>query len=554
VSKILQKVRFLLSVLRATYNKNPKKSIATAIVVCVVGLIIFIQGGNDVTAPEEQRVPNVTVNSVAVLSSETDPLVLLGEVRSVSQAELRAQRPGEVTQVYVRPGQFVKAGAILTETANQSERAAVLSAQGMLAAAKAQLQKVTAGARPEDKTSSIVQSQAAQVSLETAKQSARSAYSQAYTLAQDAIFAQADDFFSNPYTVDPSFRIRSASFDEKQVIEKERVEIAKILDRWKQSTATTISDDALDTRLMEAEKDLERIKMFLNSISSYISEQTIDADLSGATKSAQEATVLGARSNISNAQNIIHGARNGLTAAQSGSQVASLSSDVILSGARSEDVATAQAGVTQAQGALAGAYAQLENTIIRTPISGTVSTLNVARGDFVNSFDVVAVVANEGALEVEVFVSDVARARVTVGSPVLIDGQYQGMVTTVSPGLDPVTKKSRVTIGITGDAELSNGSYVEVALLDESLEKKVSEVEKNGSKFTIPISAIKVLPQGFAVFTVRDDNTLEARAITEGPILGSKMLVSEGLTPDLKIVTDVRGLSEGDVVTTYTEE
>ncbi|KKS36836.1 MAG: hypothetical protein UU98_C0020G0019 [Parcubacteria group bacterium GW2011_GWD2_42_14] len=551
--KILHTARSLSKREWLRIKRHPRKSIAVLVVVLLL-LGFFIFGRNDEVVPtDEVRTPSVVVTSVGALSAESEPLVLLGEVRSVSQAELRAQKSGEVTQVYARPGQFVKAGAILAEISNQSERAAVLSAQGMVAAAKAQLDKINAGARPEDKTSSVVQSQAAQVTLQTAKQSARSAYSQAYTLAQDAVFAQADDFFSNPYTVNPSFRIRSASFDERQIIEKERVEIAKILESWKQKTATSISDDALDARLMEAERDLERIKTFLNSISSYISEQTIDANLTSATKSAQEATVLGARSNISSAQNLVHGARNGLTAAKSGSQVASLSSDVVLSGARSEDVAAAQAGVTQAQGALAGAYAQLENTLIRTPISGTVSTLNATRGDFLSSFDVVAVVANEGALEIEVFVSDSVRDRIVVGGPVLIDGKYQGMVTSISPGLDPVTKKSRVTVGITSDATLTNGAFVEVAFQGNEPETEKTTQQATTTEFSIPISAIKVLPRGFAVFTVKEDNTLEAHPIQEGPILGSKMLVPEGLTADIMIVNDVRGISEGDAVVVNTE-
>ncbi|HCC05083.1 TPA: hypothetical protein DEP58_02135 [Patescibacteria group bacterium] len=256
---------------------------------------------------------------------------------------------------------------------------------------------------------------------------------------------------------------------------------------------------------------------------------------------------------MSSAQNLVHGARNGLTAAKSGSQVASLSSDVVLSGARSEDVAAAQAGVTQAQGALAGAYAQLENTLIRTPISGTVSTLNATRGDFLSSFDVVAVVANEGALEIEVFVSDSVRDRIVVGGPVLIDGKYQGMVTSISPGLDPVTKKSRVTVGITSDATLTNGAFVEVAFQGNEPETEKTTQQATTTEFSIPISAIKVLPRGFAVFTVKEDNTLEAHPIQEGPILGSKMLVPEGLTADIMIVNDVRGISEGDAVVVNTE-
>lgn len=506
--------------------------------------VVILRGGTTGVVPEEARIPQVTVNSVAVLSSETEPLVLLGEVRSVSQAELRAQKSGEVTQVYVRPGQFVKAGAILAEISNQGERAAVLSAQGMVAAAKAQLQKITTGARSEDRLSSTAQTEAARITLQSSKDSARSAYSQAYTFAQDAIYAQTDDFFSDIYTVNPSFRIRTASFDESNALEAERLLIGKKLEAWKQKTLSTIPDGEIETRLTEAQKDLEIIKEYLTKISAYISEQPIEGDTTNAVKASQEAVILGARSSIDNARGVINGARSGLAAAQSGSTVASLSESTIVTGARSEDVAAVQAGVTQAQGALAGAYAQLENTIIRTPISGTVSTLNVDRGDFLNSFDVVAVVANEGALEIEVFVSDSARERVVVGAPVLIAGKYKGTVTSVSPGLDPVTKKSRVTVGITDDAVLSNGSYVEVALTGD--EKEITTA--SSTQLFVPISAIKVLPKGLAVFSVSEEGTLVAHPITEGTIVGSKMLVPEGLTTDMLIVTDVRGLSEGDKV------
>lgn len=550
MNQTIQKIRSLFRKAWEKSKQNPRKSIAGSLVVlALIGYLFATSGDNTEVTTDAPRVPSVSVASVATLSSESDPLVLLGEVRSVSQADLRTQKPGEVTRVYVTSGQFVPAGAILAEVSNASERASVLSAQGMLAGAEAQLDKIKAGARGEDKASTVVQAQAALVSLQSAKDSARSAYSQAYSQAQDAVIAKADQFFSNAYTVNPSFRVVSASFDERQVVEKERVAIGYMLDAWKEKTETTIPDASLDSYLANAQDDLERIKSFLNQIGTFVSLQETNSDLAPTQKVSQQNVILGAQSSVDGARSAVNGARTGLANALSAAQVTSINESKIITGERSEDIAVVEAGVTQARGALAGAYAALENTLIRTPIPGVVTTLNIAQGDYVGAQQTVAVVANEGALEIEAFVSDVARSRITVGMPAKINGTLDGTVTSVSPGLDPVTKKSRVTIGITGEANLANGSFVEIALQDqESATGTTTATTTASSEIRIPISSIKVLPRGFAVFTVSSEGVLQAQSIEEGPIVGSKMIIPEGLTPDMLIVTDVRGLSEGDVV------
>jgi len=544
VSELFLKITASLQRAVLVYKRNPKKSIVIFAILFVLGLYVVQKNIENVENIDEKQNHSVVVSSVLALSSEKTPLVLLGEVRSVSQAELRAQKTGEVTSVYVRVGQLVSAGTIIAEIENKSERAAVLSAQGVVAAAKAQLEKIEYGARSEDRASLASQSGAADVTLETAKDSARSAYSQAYSLAQDAVFAQADDFFSNAYTVNPSFRVRSASYDEKNDLEKQRVAIGKKLDAWKLKTLVSIADTELDVRLDEAQSNLEEIKNFLDTIGVFVSEQPVDDDLTSESKASQEAVMLVARSNVDGAKSAVQGAVSSLALAQSGSEIASLSLRSAVD-ARGEDVAVAQATLLQAQGALAGAYAVLENTLLRTPISGTVTTLPVTRGDFLAMFDVVAIVANEGALEIEAYVTDSVRDRIIVGTPVMINGTHKGAITSISPGLDPATKKARVTVGVVDEVQLVNGSFVEVVVLEGDAKK---ELVATSTELFIPITAIKVLPQGFAVFSIDEKQTLQAHFIEEGPIVGSKMLVKEGLTADMLIITDVRGLSLGDHV------
>ena len=64
----------------------------------------------------------------------------------------------------------------------------------------------------------------------------------------------------------------------------------------------------------------------------------------------------------------------------------------------------------------------------------------------------------------------------------------------------------------------------------------------------IPIVAVKMTPSSPVVFTVSVENTLVAHSIELGSILGNRVVVRSGLTGDMAIVTDARGLSEGQLV------
>jgi multidrug efflux pump subunit AcrA (membrane-fusion protein) len=199
----------------------------------------------------------------------------------------------------------------------------------------------------------------------------------------------------------------------------------------------------------------------------------------------------------------------------------------------------------QARGALAGALASLERTLVRSPIAGTVTTLSVSRGDFVGQQQSIAVVAREGGQEVVAYASGDVQSSLAAGMQARIDARYDGIVTEAAPGLDPDTKRARVTIGLTGETDLVNGAFVDVAITTGSSTKAATTTRAG---WYIPITAIKVLPDGLAVFTVGQDGVLVAHPIEEGTILGDRMIVREGITSDMAIVTDVRGRRDGERV------
>lgn len=525
-------------------RRNMRYAIFVAIVVVLgIGGLVFALTRD--TSP--QQAPTVDTHAVKVASvaslSEEGTLTLTGEVRSQSEAELRAETGGQVTGVYVKAGQYVGAGTILAETENASQRAGVLSAQGAVAAAQASLAKIQGGARAEDRTAASAQQESSQTSLEQARISAASSYSQAFNMAEDAVLSKADNFFNNPLTVRPHFKIKTASYDESLALEQERVAIGDLLNTWRNETTTNIAQNDPDIALANAQDRIKRIKRFLDSVAGYVNEQTPDADLTRDMINASQTLITAARAEADNALAAATGARQGLAQAQSGAVAASTNVQKIQTGAQPEDIQAAQAALLSAQGGLAGAVAQLEHTRVRTPISGTVSNISIRRGDFVSPSQTVAVVSNKSGLEIETFVSEEQKDRVVVGGEVLIDGTYKGIVTSVEPGLDPVTKKSRVHVGFSGTGDLTHGQFVEVAFLAD----KAKETDPKDGWY-IPITAIKVLPDSLAVFTVSASSTLVAHPIEEGAIVGDTMLIKQGLAPDMKIVTDARGHNENDQV------
>ncbi|MBP9759786.1 MAG: HlyD family efflux transporter periplasmic adaptor subunit [Candidatus Pacebacteria bacterium] len=546
MNRFIFRIRYIFSAFWHTFLRHPRKSIIVAVVL-LVGTLALVLGGDTVQAPSEARTTtSVAVASVATLGQGAESLTLLGEVRAKSEADLRAQKSGQVTRVYVQAGQYVAPGTILAEIENQAERAGVLQAQGALAGAEASLAKVRGGARSEDKASATAQAEGATISLQASEEAARATYSSAFSATQDAIVAKSDTLFSNAYTVRPSFRVRSATYDESRAIEDERVALGDLLTTWKTRSATTLSTAELESALREAQSTLERVKTFLDSVSMFVSKQDITSDFTASQKAVQEGVMAGARAEIDGARQSVSGALQGIANARSAQRISSLTESKLVVGAQSEDLDLALAMLTQARAGLAGARALLERSFVRAPISGTVSTLAIQQGDYVNPGEVLAVVANKNALEVEVQVSDDVRGLVAVGATTTVDNTLTGIVTSIEPGLDPVTKKSRVHIGLPTNTTLTNGQYVSISLDNTTIAKKSAKVREGTA---IPIEAIKVLPSGLALFTVNASSTLEAYSITEGTIVGDRMLVKSDVPLDLFIVTDVRGLSVGEQVT-----
>jgi multidrug resistance efflux pump len=496
----------------------PKVYTIGGVVVVAAGLIgVHTLSHSPAPAETSSGTPHVHVASVAGLSSSVGPLPLTGKVTSLSEATILAQSSGEIVSLPRSIGDYVPAGGLIASFENSSQQAAVQQAQGAYDAAVAALSKAT-GAK----------------SSENATVAAHAALLSAYGSLDDAVHARADQLFTNPKTSSPDLVLTVPDSALVNSIKSKRVALEDALTAAK--ALGSDSSQPVDTALTQMTGYAQATQSFLDDLIKAVNSTPVSQSASSATLSGYQTLLAAARSEVTGAITSLNATKSSYDAT-----VSSASGDV------SNDVKAAQANVTQALGALNAAKANLEKTLVRSSISGTIVSLSVTRGDFVPAFSQVAVVSNPRALYIDAQVTPEDAKTIIVGSKARIQGTLPGIVTFIAPALDPLTSKIEVKVAPSGDnGSLTNGDVVTLAI--DRLTRTAPAASPSENRITIPIIAAKITPSGPIVFSTSASSTLVAHPVALGSILGDQIVVTSGLTLDMDIVTDARGLAEGDAV------
>lgn len=515
--------------------------------ILVVFALLGLNYLNRAPSTESAKVlPRVTISSVAGLSSNSSTLPVTGVVTSLSQATILAQNSGGITRVYAKLGDRVAAGGVIARFEASSQSAAVTQAQGAYDAAQAQLQKVKAGSTLNQKDISEIQEAQAARSVANLAASAITSIQGGYSTLDDALHAKADVVFSNPLA-NPKFILRTPDSQTVINIENARPIAEQKLTDYKNLSASLSSSSDIDASLSRAIADLQYVLDFMGDVSRATNTSIPATETPQATINAHVASVNAGRSAISGVIAALNGARSSYDAAVASAAVADKQNEDTSSGGRAEDIAAAEANLKQALGALNAAQANLEKTVIRSPISGTIVTLPIKTGDYVTAFSQAAIVSNPQALEIVTNVTSSDAKTLRIGGKALIgETSIPGVITRIAPAIDPTTGKIEVRIGINGDiSDLADGESVSV-VLDRS--DVVKPGGKKESGISIPIVSVKMTPQGPVVFTLAASSTLAANPVTLGTIQGDRVEIVSGLTPDMTIVADARGRADGEQV------
>lgn len=494
----------------------------------VVLLLILVGGGIALTrsgaapASTDLSIRTVSVASVDSLSGGGDSVSILGTVRSVTEADILSEAGGTVRAVHTSVGASVPAGFVLAELDNASEQATVLQAQGAYDAAVAARSITT------------LQSGNAQTSFVEAATAARNTYSNSYTTIDNVLSTEVSTLFGDPTPLGPQLLLNSP---DRDTFSRRRATLADQMNIWRSHLATVDTQDP-ETLLNEADTNAQTVSVFLADLSAIA-----NMNESGGTPS-QLAALAAARTSVDGVRASLSAARDAYRAKQTAAEVGTTQS--VSSNA---STASADANVKQALGALRFAQASLEKTLVRAPISGTVNFLPIHVGDYVTAFTHVATVAQNGALEIVAYVSEDDRAFITTGAGVMVNDNDKGIVTSIAPALDPTTKQIEVHVAVDASTDLVNGQSVRIAfpnLLSRPATPTISQT------LTLPLAAVKLRTNSRVVFSVGADGRLVSHTVEIGNVLGDRIEITTPLPSDLQIVTDARGLADGEKVNVAT--
>jgi multidrug efflux pump subunit AcrA (membrane-fusion protein) len=467
-------------------------------------------------------------------------------VTSLHQATILAQSAGEVTRVYRKLGDAVSAGDIIAQFENSAQNASLIQAQGSYDAAQAGLLKTQNGGTNNQKDISAIQNANAQTSVANASSAAKQSISSAYSTIDDAVHNKTDPLFTNPNSVLTRFAPQTSNSQLTNNIENKRPLVEqKITDL--STLASSVSDSSdIDASLVRALADAQYIADFLNDVAQNMTYAIPTPSFSASVLSGYQTSINAGRSATVGAIAALNGAKSGYDAAVSGAQIAGKQLNDSSIGGRPEDVMLGNAQVKQALGSLYAARSSYEKTIIRSPLSGTIVSLPIKTGSYVTSFSPVAIVSNAHALEVVTAVTGDDAKALSVGGAVDIEGASPGVITSIAPALNPTTNKIEVRIGLRENAGLVDGESVSISL--PRSRTNVTSTTASTSPLSIPIVSLKITPKGPIVFTLDPQSKLIPHDVTLGAILGDRVIIKSGLTSDMRIVTDARGLSVGETV------
>jgi HlyD family secretion protein len=224
--------------------------------------------------------------------------------------------------------------------------------------------------------------------------------------------------------------------------------------------------------------------------------------------------------------------------------------ELVKLGPRQEEIDALRAQVNQAQGSLDYAQVQLNNTVIRAPIDGTILERNVEQGEFVTTGFVgdkgakgyVVSLANLRDLQVELDINQNDFAKLGPKQPGVVttdaypDRKYEGVITEISPEANRQKATVQVKVKILEpDDYLRPEMNASVAFY--SLEKPGDAKTESKPLVTVPTAAVR----DGAVFQVVGGKALrkpvkvagttsQGVEVTEGLIGGEDVIVNPPAT------------------------
>jgi HlyD family secretion protein len=340
----------------------------------------------------------VTVTQGSIIETVS----VTGAVTPTKSVSLGFQNTGTIARIYYDLGDRVSAGAVIAELNTANLSAALQQAVASLAVAKANLASLTAGTRPEQLAIDQNAVTRGQVAL-------ANAIANAYSICDDAVHTDADQFFTNPRTTNATLTLAVSDAALANTVVAERIALEPVLAAWSahiSSPSFGLSDPTLAAT--QAMQNLAQASAFLNDVATALNKTQPSGSISAATLTTYKSDIASDRTSVASALTTLTSAKTTLTSAQGTLALAK-------AGSTPQDIAAQEAQVEQAEAGVASAEANLRNAKIIAPISGVLTQQDAKIGQQASSGTPLVSILGNGGFEVDAGVSETDVGKLTVG-------------------------------------------------------------------------------------------------------------------------------------------
>ena len=203
---------------------------------------------------------------------------------------------------------------------------------------------------------------------------------------------------------------------------------------------------------------------------------------------------------------------------------------------------TASASVAQAEAAAASAAAQLDQTNLRAPVSGRVSSRTVVKGQIVQPGAELFRLVRDGRLELAGEVPEAQLNLLRPGMPAAITGdeggETGGVIRLVTPRVDAQTRVGLARVSLASPQSFRPGMFA-----------KASIDVGDQPALVLPQSSVVFRNSKAGVYVIDAQAVAHFREVATGARIGDSVEIASGLTAGERVVVGGAGfLADGDHV------
>ncbi|AZO94265.1 efflux RND transporter periplasmic adaptor subunit [Halocella sp. SP3-1] len=446
--------------------------------------------------------------------------------------QIPVQTSGVVDELNVDVGDLVEKDEVLLKLNQDKLTAQLKQAEANLKAAQAKLEELQNGATEEEIAKAEASYEQAQASLESAQIN----YKYAQTTLNDkrSIKQALNDAKTKQETAAKQLDAAKETYNQAQNdLEKAQNDFERIKSLYEEEATTREQYDNYKTALENARSRLASAKSNLESVK--ISYQGAEINYQIAQENYQSPTQLNQQ---------LESAQNQIAIAQANVNLAKASLDDLKNGTRLEEIAAAKANVLQLEAAVRLSKLNLEDTVVQSPLAGSVAEVNPEVGEMVNDGSTVVTVIETNKLYAEAFVTADLIKDLHKGDQVKVKAKVfsefsDGIIERVAPTVDQQKQTYLVKVRVDNqENQLMSGMFADVYFTSSSEKETI----------VVPLDAVLDVDSNPHVFKVINHKAVRVNVKT-GIINGDKIEILKGLTEkDQIIVSGQNNVVDGDRV------